>query len=198
VAADQVPVVFCICCNWSRNLAGFTGPQLYAAAQVTDENLEAALRKNLEMAAAYYASFYQVEALVAKPDTDDQQLRVIKSNRRHLAQCLIAEMKKRLGGLGLLIGKLEVSVVLPERLQREVEELWRLDTYNNRMPQLTQLRLARAMAQGRVTLNLIDHTTADGARNYTLGDYFSWPSVDAPGSESSSINGPVRSYPGEQ
>ena len=191
VTAGQVPVIFCISCTWSRNLAGFSGSQLYCAVQMADEQLEAAIRKNLEVAAAYYASFYQVEALVARPEADQQQIRLITANRRHLAQGLTAGMKQRLGGVGLVMGKLEVSVVLPERLQREVEDLWRLHTYNGHMPQLTQLRLARALAQGRVTINLIDPVPTDSSMDPVLGDYFAWPAIEAATTERLKIKGPA-------
>lgn len=55
--ATQEPVTFQIACKWSRNLTGFTGHQLHAAARVSNETLESLLHKHLGLMLRTSASY---------------------------------------------------------------------------------------------------------------------------------------------
>ena len=160
--ATQIPVTFQIICDWSRNLAGLSNQQLCNAINVSNEKLEPILRQNLETAAKRYAGAYPVDLLIATPETNEQQLALIKRNRRRLTLCLLAEIKKRLGGLGLIVNELSVNITLPIHLQREIEDMWRLQKHRDHIPDLTDLKLADAIARSQPAIKLIMGSLLEG------------------------------------
>ncbi len=154
-AADQLPIVVKINCLWSRNLTELNNQQLCTAVGISNDRLGNILRKNLEIAAAEFVSHYPKSELVSTPETIAQNLITINTHRRRLANSLLDEMKKQLGGLGLTIINLTTNFILPARLQKDVEDAWRLQKHQSHISDLTQLKLARAIDEGQPNLNLI-------------------------------------------
>ncbi|MBN1995303.1 MAG: hypothetical protein JW953_21625 [Anaerolineae bacterium] len=153
--ATQIPVIVQITCDWSRNLANLTDQQLYNAVNLPNEKLEPVLRQNLEIAAKRYVSSYPVDELIATPEVDKWQLTFIKHNHRHLTHCMLDEINKRLGGLGLIVNELSINITLPTYLQREMEDIWRLQKHQDHIPGLTDLKLAQAIANSQPIIKLI-------------------------------------------
>lgn len=155
ITVTQIPVIFQIDCNWSRNLLNLNQEQLLSAMNVSNAHLEVILRKNLELQAKNYVSHYRIDDLVATYETNDHQLTITKHTKRHLESSLLEDMKKSFRGFGLLINKLAIIITLPDRLRQEVEYLWRLQKCQGQMDNLTDLKLAEAVTKSQPTLNLL-------------------------------------------
>lgn len=133
------------------------------------------------MVAAHLAGFYPVETLVGLPGLEEGQLATIKRHHRRLGHCLSAEMIKRLGYIGLVMGELNLNIALPPHLQSDVEELWRLQKFQDHLVDLAQLELAQAMGRGQPVVNLVighlagqvkdDKTAANGTKAISPFNY---------------------------
>lgn len=155
ITVTQTPVTLGINCNWARNLANLPTERLTSAVGVSNEALEAMLRKNLGIIAQSYVSYHRVSDLVGGLEITDQQLITIQQHRRRLANTLKGEMKQRLGGLGLVINQLEVNLTFPARLQQDIEDLWHLQKLQLNLSDFQTLKLAQTMAKSQTTINML-------------------------------------------
>ena len=148
----QLPVMGQMDANWSRDVRDFTPEQLYKAAQIPNDKLAQILRNNLELFTKQFVSRQLLEDLVATPETTRQQHGTIARNRELLTNYVSNEIKKRLGGLGLVLHTLELNLILPIRAQREIEDMWQLQQMERHQPALTERSLARALEHSQPTI----------------------------------------------
>lgn len=155
LTSTHLPVIFQIDCNWQRDLSHLNRTQLQAAVGVTNVQLEALIRKILEIEAKHYASHYPANDLIVTSEKAEPQLAHLRHQRQRLTYCLIDDLKRSLGGLGLVVNQLKLNITLPDRLRQDLEYLWRLQHYQGQIPHLTDLKLAETIGNGQPNINLL-------------------------------------------
>lgn len=148
----QLPVLFEMDCNWQRDLSGFGPTQLFKASRISNETLATILQDNLTRFASHFVSQRNVAELVATPESSGPQLSNVERNSRLLSQYVLTEVTKRLSGLGLAVNSLKIQTSLPQRLQREVEELWQLQQSERYNIMRTERNFGRAMEHSQPTV----------------------------------------------
>lgn len=159
--ATQIPVQFEFDCNWTRNLMGLSREQLFNISGLSHGVIEGILQSNIERFARYFVGRYPAQELVATPETTGPELSLIKRNQTLIHDYLLHEIRERLGGLGIRVNSLEVTISLPARLQREIEHVWQLRQSESHLSALTELNFAQAIAQSQPTFNFIASDTSD-------------------------------------
>ncbi len=166
--ATQIPVMFEFDCNWARNLSGLSSEQLYNAASISNAKLETILQNNLERFARHFVSRRAASELVATPDTYGAMLTTIKRNQTLIVDYVKEEISKRLGGLGLRLNALELTVMLPYRLQRDIETVWQLQQAEAYIPAMAERNFAQAMGQSAPIFNFVSGDFGDELGNGTI------------------------------